>query len=138
MAVGAFAAYNFDLRVPGLPLLAQLRRSAACSRPAVGIVFGLPSLRIKGFYLAVSTLAAQFFVQWALHQVRLVLERQRLRRDHRAAVVILGFDFDTPAAQYLLTLGDRRGDGARWRRTWCAARPGAPSWRCATWTSRPR
>ena len=42
---------------------------AACGRSpprAVGIVFGLPSLRLRGFYLAVSTLAAQFFVQWAL------------------------------------------------------------------------
>jgi branched-chain amino acid transport system permease protein len=43
MAVGAFTAYNFLLRIPGLP-----------------------SLRLKGFYLAISTLAAQFFVQWAL------------------------------------------------------------------------
>lgn len=30
------------------------------------MVFGLPSLRLRGFYLATSTLAAQFFVQWAL------------------------------------------------------------------------
>ena len=32
----------------------------------VGLVFGVPSLRLRGFYLAVSTLAAQFFLQWAL------------------------------------------------------------------------
>ncbi len=66
MAVGAFAAYNFDLRVPGLPLLGSASSLAAGAAAAIGVVFGLPSLRLRGFYLAVSTLAAQFFVQWAL------------------------------------------------------------------------
>ena len=66
MAVGAFAAYNFQLRLPGLPLLGELRPGRAASPPLVGVVFGLPSLSINGFYLAVSTLAAQFFVEWAL------------------------------------------------------------------------
>jgi branched-chain amino acid transport system permease protein len=65
MAVGAFAAFNFNLRLEGLPLVVSLAL-AGCVAAAVGIVFGLPSLRLKGFYLAVSTLAAQFFVQWAL------------------------------------------------------------------------
>ena len=46
---------------------------------AVGVVFGLPSLRIKGLYLAVATLAAQFFVDWAVHARRLVHELQRRR-----------------------------------------------------------
>ncbi|MFA5122343.1 MAG: branched-chain amino acid ABC transporter permease, partial [Zavarzinia sp.] len=65
MAVGAFAAYNFLLRVPGLPLLGGLALGGLTAA-GFGLVFGLPSLRLKGFYLAVSTLAAQFFVQWAL------------------------------------------------------------------------
>ncbi len=65
MAVGAFAAYNFILRVPGIPLLVAFVLAGICAA-LVGIVFGLPSLRIKGFYLAVATLAAQFFVVWAL------------------------------------------------------------------------
>lgn len=65
MAVGAFAAFNLDLRVPGLPLLVSIF-GAGLVTAAVGFVFGLPSLRLRGFYLAVSTLAAQFFVQWAL------------------------------------------------------------------------
>src|SRR6266545_6473051 len=65
MAVGAFAAYNFMLRVPGIPLLVAFVLAGVCAA-LVGIVFGLPSLRIKGFYLAVATLAAQFFVVWAL------------------------------------------------------------------------
>src|SRR5213075_826673 len=62
MAVGAFAAYNLNLRLPGLPLLVTVALSGVVAA-AFGLVFGLPSLRLKGFYLAVSTLAAQFFVQ---------------------------------------------------------------------------
>ena len=65
MAVGAFAAYNFNLRIPGLPLVASLLL-AGVTAAAFGLLFGLPSLRLRGFYLAVSTLAAQFFVKWAL------------------------------------------------------------------------
>ncbi len=65
MAAGAFAAFNFDLRLPGLPILASIAL-AGLSAAIVGLVFGLPSLRLRGFYLAVSTLAAQFFVTWAL------------------------------------------------------------------------
>jgi branched-chain amino acid transport system permease protein len=67
MAVGAYAAYNFGLRVPALPFVVDLVLAGLVAA-AVGLVFGLPSLRLRGFYLAVSTLAAQFFVQWALNK----------------------------------------------------------------------
>lgn len=63
LAVGAYAAYNLNLRLPGVPFLLNLVLAGLIAA-AVGIVFGLPSLRLRGFYLAVSTLAAQFFVQW--------------------------------------------------------------------------
>jgi branched-chain amino acid transport system permease protein len=65
LAVGAYAAYNFNLRIPELPFLVSLVLAGLVAA-IVGLVFGLPSLRLRGFYLAVSTLAAQFFVQWAL------------------------------------------------------------------------
>lgn len=65
MAVGAFAAFNFEYRLDWLPLPISILL-AGLTAAAVGLVFGLPSLRLRGFYLAVSTLAAQFFVQWAL------------------------------------------------------------------------
>ena len=56
MAVGAYAAYNFWIRVDGLnPLIAFILAGGVAT--LVGIVFGIPSLRIKGFYLAVATLA---------------------------------------------------------------------------------
>lgn len=65
MAVGAFAAFNFEYRIGWMPLPVSILL-AGLTAAAVGLVFGLPSLRLRGFYLAVSTLAAQFFVQWAL------------------------------------------------------------------------
>src|ERR1044071_3604966 len=54
MAVGAFMAYNAVLRVPGMPIIGAFAIGGLCAA-AVGLVFGLPSLRIKGFYLAVAT-----------------------------------------------------------------------------------
>ena len=68
MAVGAYAAYNFTIRVPGMPLVAALLLGGLCAT-AVGVLFGIPSLRIKGLYLAVATLAAQFFVDWAFLRI---------------------------------------------------------------------
>ena len=67
MAVGAYAAYNMVLRLPAVPMAIDLVL-AGCVAASVGLVFGLPSLRLRGFYLAVSTLAAQFFVPWALNK----------------------------------------------------------------------
>jgi branched-chain amino acid transport system permease protein len=67
MAVGAFMAYNFVLRLPWLGIIPSFILAGLCAA-AVGIVFGLPSLRIKGFYLAVATLACQFFVLWAIQR----------------------------------------------------------------------
>lgn len=65
MAIGAFAAYNLNLRIPGLPLIASFILAGVIAA-GFGVVFCLPGLRLRGFYLALSTLAAQFFVQWAL------------------------------------------------------------------------
>jgi branched-chain amino acid transport system permease protein len=67
MAVGAYAAYNLALRMPGLPLLAAVFLGGVITA-GIGLIFGLPSLRLRGFYLAVSTLAAQFLVPWAFNK----------------------------------------------------------------------
>jgi branched-chain amino acid transport system permease protein len=68
MAVGAYAGYNLALRLPEIPLFADFI-IAGLFAALVGILFGLPSLRIKGFYLAVATLAAQFFLLWIFEHV---------------------------------------------------------------------
>jgi len=103
MAVGAFMAYNAMLRIPHMPILGAFIIGGLCAA-AVGLVFGLPSLRIKGLYLAVATLACQFFVLWAINRVGWfsnysssgVITAQRME--------ILGYTIDTPASKYVLTL----------------------------------
>lgn len=103
MAVGAFGAYNFMLRIDGLPLLLAFV-GGGLSAAAVGIVFGLPSLRIKGFYLAVATLAAQFFVVWLLTKVGWFSNHSSSGVITVQEMSILGFKFDTPERKYLLVL----------------------------------
>jgi branched-chain amino acid transport system permease protein len=70
----------------------------------VGVVFGLPSLRIKGFYLAVATLACQFFVLWAINRVGWFSNNSSSGVITAQKIVILGYDVVTPAGKYLLTL----------------------------------
>ena len=68
MAVGAFGCYNLVLRLPEIPLVVDFFL-AGLMAAVVGILFGIPSLRIKGFYLAVATLASQFFLLWIFDHV---------------------------------------------------------------------
>lgn len=103
MAVGAFAAYNFDLRFPGLPLPVTLVL-AALTAAAIGLVFGLPSLRLRGFYLAVSTLAAQFFVQWALTKFGWFSNDSPSGIISAPRMSLLGFSLDSTEGRYLLAL----------------------------------
>ncbi len=63
MGVGAYATYKLITIFPEMNLLVAILLSGFFSA-AVGAAFGLPSLRIKGFYLAIATLAAQFFLVW--------------------------------------------------------------------------
>ena len=68
MGVGAFSCYKLTTFFPGVNIIVLIVCSGFFSA-AAGIVFGLPSLRIKGFYLAVATLAAQFFLSWCFIRV---------------------------------------------------------------------
>ena len=65
MGVGAFAAYNFMLRVDGMPILGAFVLAGGCAS-ILGVLFGLSCQRIKDFYLIVATLGSQFFIEWAL------------------------------------------------------------------------
>jgi branched-chain amino acid transport system permease protein len=103
MAVGAFASYNFMLRVPGIPILLAFVGGGTIAA-LVGILFGLPSLRIRGFYLAVATLAAQFFILWFLTKVGWVTNYSSSGVITAQPIVILGYTFATPTAKYLLVL----------------------------------
>ena len=103
MAVGAFATYNFMLRIPGMPILVAFILGGI-SAALVGIAFGLPSLRIRGFYLAVTTLAMQFFVLWCLTKIPWFTNYSPSGVIRAQQVVILGYVFDSQVSRYLLTL----------------------------------
>ncbi len=64
MCVGAYASTLLVTRLH-LPYWLALP-GAGLIGGSVGLIFGLPSLRIKGFYLAMATLAAQFIIPWAI------------------------------------------------------------------------
>lgn len=68
MAVGAYSTFKLTTAFPDLNILVVFLLSGVITA-GVGILFGLPSLRIKGFYLAVATLAAQFFLIWMFNKV---------------------------------------------------------------------
>ena len=68
MACGAFSAYKLATAFPDLHIVIVLALAGLITA-GVGILFGLPSLRIKGFYLAVATLAAQFFLVWLFNKL---------------------------------------------------------------------
>jgi branched-chain amino acid transport system permease protein len=68
MAVGAYSAFKITTAFPWLNILVVFVLAGVVAA-GVGLVFGVPSLRIKGFYLAVATLAAQFFLIWLFNKV---------------------------------------------------------------------
>jgi branched-chain amino acid transport system permease protein len=103
MAVGAFMAYNAELRIPYMPSLGSFIIGGLCAA-AVGIVFGLPSLRIKGLYLAVATLACQFFVLWAINRIGWFSNHSTSGVITAQKVEVLGYAIATPAGKYVLTL----------------------------------
>jgi branched-chain amino acid transport system permease protein len=68
MGVGAYACLKLTTFFPQVNIIVWILASGFFSA-AVGVLFGLPSLRIKGFYLAVATLAAQFFLEWCFIRI---------------------------------------------------------------------
>src|SRR5437868_4930118 len=100
MAVGAYAAYNLNVRIEGMPLLLSLIGGGLCAM-VFGILFGIPSLRIRGLYLAVATLAAQFFVDWFTNRVAWVTNGSSSGSVSISALSLFGLPLDTPARKYL-------------------------------------
>ena len=103
MAVGAYAAYNFAVRMPDLPLLVVFVLAGLCAT-VVGVIFGVPSLRIKGFYLAVATLASQFFLDWAFARIKWLTNDSSSGSVSAPPLVIAGHEIQGPIEKYLLVL----------------------------------
>lgn len=103
MAVGAYAAYNFHVRIEGMPLLLSLVLGGVCAM-LFGILFGLPSLRVKGLYLAVATLAAQFFADWMFLRINWFTNNSASGAVSVNDLRVWGMSLDSPVAKYVFCL----------------------------------
>lgn len=103
MAVGAYAAYNTYVRIEGMPMIVALLAGGFFAT-LVGMFFGIPSLRVKGLYLAVATLAAQFFCDWAFLRIDWLTNNSASGAVQVSNLSAFGMPIDTPFKKYLLCL----------------------------------
>jgi branched-chain amino acid transport system substrate-binding protein len=103
MAVGAYAAYNFHIRIAGMPLLGSFLLGGFTAA-VVGIFFGIPSLRVRGLYLAVATLAAQFFTDWVFLRVPWFTNNASSGSVSVSNLQIMHWQIVTPVDKYLFCL----------------------------------
>jgi branched-chain amino acid transport system permease protein len=116
MAIGAYSAYKFstgvhipltwlgaEIAIPPLGVLASILLGGLMSA-FVGILFGMPSLRIKGLYLAVATLAAQFFFDWVFIRVKWFTNYTPSGSVTAPELHLFGLHWNTPVERYLLCL----------------------------------
>ena len=116
MAIGAYCAYKFgtgvhvplawlgtEISIPPLPVLPSILLGGLMAA-IVGILFGIPSLRIKGLYLAVATLAAQFFFDWVFIRVKWFTNYAPSGSVSAPELNFFGLVVNTPIERYLLCL----------------------------------
>ncbi|MDK6203826.1 branched-chain amino acid ABC transporter permease, partial [Oligella urethralis] len=103
MAVGAYVAWNFGTRIPEIPFIFQLL-IGGFGAMLFGIIFGVPSLRIRGLYLAVATLAAQFFVDWAFLRIPYLTNYSASGSVSVARLDFFGLPVQTPVQKYVFVL----------------------------------
>lgn len=96
MAVGAFTAGVLHMDLGWNFLLAIL--AGGLMTATLGMIFGVPSLRLRGLYLAIATLAAQIIIIWLL---RGIFEAGAVEVSD---ATLLGFSFDTDERKYYLCL----------------------------------
>lgn len=129
MAAGAFACFNLILRVPDLPFFGALIISGLVAA-AFGILFGLPSLRVRGIYLMVATLASQFFIVWMIDKFGWFKNYDSSGIITAQNIVIMGKAYTSPIDMYyvivivvtaltLLAMNMVRGSAGR---NWMAVR----------------
>jgi branched-chain amino acid transport system permease protein len=104
MAVGAYGAYNFLIRISGMPALGAILLGGLVAA-VVGIVFGIPSLRVRGLYLAVATLAAQFFCEWAFLRINWFTNNSSSGSVSVADISLMGWTISSATDKYLFCLG---------------------------------
>jgi branched-chain amino acid transport system permease protein len=116
MAIGAYSAYklgtgvniplglfSISIPVPPLPVLPSILLGGLMAA-VVGILFGVPSLRIKGLYLAVATLAAQFFCDWVFLRVPWFTNYSSSGSVNAPALDFFGLLMNSPTERYMICL----------------------------------
>jgi len=103
MAVGAYGAYNFFVRIPDMPVIPALVLGGICAM-VFGILFGLPSLRVKGLYLAVATLAAQFFSDWMFLRIKYLTNNSASGSVSVSGLQVFGLPIESDMNKYLFCL----------------------------------
>jgi branched-chain amino acid transport system permease protein len=104
MAVGAYMAYNAFVRVDGMPFWIAILIGGVFAA-FVGVIFGIPSLRVRGLYLAVATLAAQFVCDWAFLRIKWFTNNSTSGSVSVSNLEMFGWKIDTPMDKYLFSLG---------------------------------
>jgi branched-chain amino acid transport system permease protein len=103
MAVGAYGAFNFFARIPDMPLVPALLLGGLCAT-FFGVLFGLPSLRVKGLYLAVATLAAQFFSDWMFLRIKWFTMDTPSGSVAVSNLQVFGFPIESAVSRYMFCL----------------------------------
>ena len=103
LPAGAYMAYNTFIRIEGMPLIVALL-SGGFFATLVGRFFGIPSLRVKGLYLAVATLAAQFFCDWAFLRIGWFTNNNSSGSVSVSNLQVFGLPIETPVQKYLFCL----------------------------------
>jgi len=100
IAVGAYTAAVLTNRLE-LPFLVGLV-CAGFTAGFVGLIFGIPSVRVKGFYLAITTIAAQFIIIWVINHWSITGGFVGIKVPYAS---IGGFVFRSEASQFYLIIG---------------------------------
>ncbi len=107
MGVGAYSCYKLYTIFPEVNIIIHILLSGFFAA-GIGIIFGLPSLRIKGLYLAITTLAAQFFLEWAFIRIPWLYNYNDSGAIDATTPTLFGYPIDpassNPVFSYLVVL----------------------------------
>ena len=99
IAVGAYTSAVLTNRLE-LPFLVGLI-CAGILAGFIGLIFGIPSVRVKGFYLAITTIAAQFIIIWVINHWSLTGGFVGIKVPYAS---IGGYEFMTEGSQFYLIM----------------------------------
>jgi branched-chain amino acid transport system permease protein len=99
IAVGAYTTAILTNRLE-LPFLVGLL-CAGLVAGIIGLIFGIPSIRVKGFYLAITTIAAQFIIIWVINHWNITGGFVGIKVPYAS---IAGFEFRSEASQFYLIM----------------------------------